>query len=146
MARPASRTSLVSAYSPAQSVNQHRSGTPLRIDNSELTWLAILGSRWGPDRRRSGPHPWPDFLRNINSVWRILPGSHFGADSQTVRHAVSSAIPEWPTPARHAVSNEPTERPQSTIAGPCARPQAALCATARLMQNGACMNTLHSGL
>jgi hypothetical protein len=42
---------------------------PYRIDVAGNFSLEV-----GPNRRRSGPHPWQDFLRKFNSVWRNLRG------------------------------------------------------------------------
>jgi hypothetical protein len=40
-------------------VNQHRSGGPGRKRGNELFSLIDSPFGWGPDRRRSGPHPEP---------------------------------------------------------------------------------------
>jgi hypothetical protein len=39
--------------------------------------------RWGPDRRRSGPHPERNFFLYIDALRLISSGVPFGADSQT---------------------------------------------------------------
>jgi hypothetical protein len=38
-------------------------------------------SRWGPDRRRSGPHPITDFYSYFKVLSWLRMGSHFSADS-----------------------------------------------------------------
>ncbi len=69
--------------------------TPLTLQTepSDLKYLAILAPRWGPDRRRSGPHHCPEFPRNINAIWRNLTGSDFCAYSQPVC-ALAPAAPQ----------------------------------------------------
>src|SRR5271166_4747642 len=72
-----------SAARGAITVNGHRSGTPLLTRFNALIYQPKFRSGWGPDRRRSGPHPHIDFRSKFKAIAQFRPGSHFGADSQT---------------------------------------------------------------
>jgi hypothetical protein len=57
---------------------------PYHQDSALFPFIDQLGRAaggWGPDRRRSGPHPRGNFARFINRIGQNSAGSRFGADS-----------------------------------------------------------------
>ena len=67
-----------------QPVNRHPNGTPPNADRKPLKMLGYMPGGWGPDRRRSGPHPERLIANKIRGLQKIREGSRLGADSQAL--------------------------------------------------------------
>ena len=102
----------------AQSSRQHSSvcfsieGGPIRGCVNGLILRCGFRFRWGPDRRRWGPHQDDHFRRLISLLDQIWKGSNFGAGSQRT-HPVNNRGLTCATPL--ALANNCTkESPQAT--------------------------------
>jgi hypothetical protein len=102
----------------AQSSRQHSSvcfsieGGPIRGCVNGLILRCGFRFRWGPDRRRWGPHQDDHFRRLISLLDQIWKGSNFGAGSQRT-HPVNNRGLTCATPLALA-NNYTKESPQAT--------------------------------
>jgi len=83
-------------------VFQHPSGTPPRIDRNPLKSHIKMLHWWGPDQRRSGPHPHSRFhcyIRALASGSPTRPSRRGGRDREP-RPVGSRIIRPWRSPRR----------------------------------------------